>query len=162
MSTIQPLSGASALPVIETILGAVPPVVVAPSPADLHDRAAGWKALEERIAAWAPANGEPDERTDEDGYLLANSKTVAVALEIAARLAAAGVDVPLRCGQTANGGIHFEWRSGNCTERLTVNARGETELVKFEDSKLVSRKPIALILTARHADRRGYASRQPC
>lgn len=162
MSTNQPLSDANALPVIETILLAVPPVVLATSPVDSHDRAAGWKALEERIAAWLPANGAPEERTDEDGYLLPNSKAVAVALEIAARLGEAGVDVPLRCGQTANGGIDFEWRSGNRTERLTVNARGETELARFEDSRPVSRKPIAVAPAARHADRRGHASRQPC
>jgi hypothetical protein len=144
MSTNQPLSDPSALTVIETILGAVPPVAVAPLPADSQDRAAGWKGIEERIAASAPANGEQDERRDEDGYQLPNSKTVAVALQIAARLREAGVEVPMRSGQTANGGINFEWRSGNRTERLIVNARGETELAKFENSRLVSRKSVSL------------------
>ncbi|HET6879623.1 MAG TPA: hypothetical protein VFI31_05700 [Pirellulales bacterium] len=137
ISTNQPLSDPMALPVIETVLGTVPPDVLARSPADTESHTGGWKALEERIAAWAPAKGEPDERSDEDGYLLPNSKTVAVALEIAARLRKAGVDVPMRSGQTANGGINFEWRGGNCTERLTVNARGEAELTKFEESRLV-------------------------
>lgn len=119
--------------VIETNLGAEPP-----------EQAGGWKALEKRIAGSGPTNGEPEIRMDEDGYLLPNAKTVAVTLEIAARLREAGTGVPLRLGQTANGGINFEWRSGNRTERLTVNARGETELARFEDSKLVSRKPIRI------------------
>lgn len=142
MSTNQPL--ADALPVIETILHTVRTAAAGTLPANSQDRAEGWKALEARIAAWAPASGETDVRTDEDGYLLPNSKTVTVALEIAARLREAGVTVPLRSGETANGGINFEWRSGNRTERLTVNARGETELAKFEDSRLISRKPIPL------------------
>jgi hypothetical protein len=149
MSMNRPLSDPSALPVIEAILGSSPPIVLGRPAAGSPDRAEGWKALEERIAAWAPASGEPDVRTDEDGYLLPSSKTVAVALEIAARLREAGVAFPLRSGQTANGGINFEWRSGKRTERLTVDARGETELAKFEDSKLVSRTPISLGSTPR-------------
>lgn len=140
--TNQPL--ADALPVIETILHAGQPTAADIAPASSQDGAKGWKAIEEQVAAWAPPSGESDLRTDEDGYLLPNCKTITVALLIAARLREAGVTVPLRSGQTANGGINFEWRSGNRTERLTVNAEGETELAKFEDSRLVSRMPIAL------------------
>jgi hypothetical protein len=138
MATNQPLSDPSALPVLEAILGTAPTVALAGAAADARNQTGDWRALEERIAAWAPADGELDVRADEDGYRLPGSRTVAVALEIAARLREAGVGIPLRSGQTANGGINFEWRSGNRTERLTVNARGETELAKFEDSTLVS------------------------
>ena len=147
MATNQPLSDAGVLPVIETILAAAPPVVLASPVANAQNQSGNWRALEERIAAWAPANGAPDVRTDEDGYLLPSNRTVSTALQIAARLREAGVGVPLRSGQTANGGINFEWRSGNRTQRLTVNARGEMELAKFEDSKLVSRQPICFATT---------------
>lgn len=149
MAPNQPLSDPGALPFIETILGVAPPVVVASPAPDAQDQTGNWKALEERIAAWVPADGDPDVRTAEDGYLLPSHKTVAVSLQIAARLREAGVGIPLRLGETANGGINFEWRSGNCTQRLTVNARGETELAKFEDSKLVSRKPISFSIAQR-------------
>lgn len=147
MSTNQPL--ADALPVIENVLIRVPAVIAGAPQANTQNRVEGWNALEERIVAWAAARGEPDVRTDEDGYRLPNGKTVAVALEIVTRLREARVTLPLRSGQTANGGINFEWRSGNRTERLTVNAEGETELVKFENSRLVSRKPIAIGPTQR-------------
>lgn len=143
MATNQPLSESNPLPVIETILAEAPPVVLGNAAANAQGQVVRWKAIEERIAAWAPAAGEPDARTDEDGYLLPDRKTIAVALAVASRLREAGVDVPMRSGQTANGGINFEWRSGNRTERLTVNARGETELAKFEDSTLISRTPIS-------------------
>lgn len=145
MSTNQPLSDPNVLPVIETVLGAAPPVVLAATTPKAQGQVDEWKALEERIAGWAPASGEPDKRTDEDGYVLPGNRTIAVAVEIAARLREAGVSVPLRVGQSANGGINFEWRSGSRTERLTLNARSETEIVGFEDSKLVSRKPISFV-----------------
>lgn len=142
----QSISNLNALPVIETILGASPSIVVTRPAEGLPDQDESWKALEERIRAWAPASGEPDVQKDEDGYLLPSSRTRAVALEIVARLRDAGVAIPMRLGQTANGGINFEWRCGASTERLTVNARGEAELAKFENSKLISRTPIALAI----------------
>lgn len=134
----QSISSLSALPVIEAILDASSPLVIAHRAADSPDQDGNWKALEERIRAWAPASGEPDVRKDEDGYLLPGSKTTAVALEIVSRLRGAGVAIPMRSGQTANGGINFEWRCGASTERLTVNARGEADLTKFENSKLIA------------------------
>ena len=143
MSTKQPLSDSNLLPVIESVLGAMPRVVVAHRPHDAQGGIQPWKAIEERIASWAAASTEPNVRFDEDGYMLPNSASVAAALQIAARLREGSVRVPLRLGQTANGGINFEWRSGNCTERLTIDAEGKAELVKFEDSKLVSRMAIA-------------------
>lgn len=48
-----------------------------------------WRRLEGSGTAHRPlgtGKGEPENRTDEDGYLLPSAKTVAVALEIAARL----------------------------------------------------------------------------
>lgn len=144
MSTNQALSDTGAFPIIETILCDVPTGVVARPPAVSDERTKGWKASEERIAAWAPTSGEPDVRKDEDGYLLPSNQSVAVALEIATRLREAGAAVPLRLTTTANGGVSFEWRSGNRTERLIVNARGETELMMFENAKLISRKALSL------------------
>lgn len=145
MPTNQPLSDSHLVPVIETVLAAAPPVVLghsAPKPvANTQD----WKALEDRIAALGPKDGDPEKRTDDDGYLLPNRTTIAVSLQIAARLRENGICVPLRLGQTANGGIKFEWRAGNRTERLTVDAHGETELAQFEDSRLVVRKPVHFV-----------------
>lgn len=140
----QSLATSNGLPVIEAILGASPPIVAVYSAVGSAQQALDWKTLEDQVAAWAPAAGEPDVRTDEDGYLLPSAKTAAVALRIVARLREAGVAVPLRSGQTANGGINFEWRSGTSTERLTVNAQAEAELAKFENSTLVSRTPVHL------------------
>lgn len=133
------LSNLNALPVIETVLGAAPPTAGVRPAKVSSGEAEGWQAIERRIIAWAPASGEPDVRMDEDGYLLPSGKAAAAALTIVARLREAGVAIPLRSGQTANGGVNFEWRHGTSTERLTVNARGEAELAKFENSKLVSR-----------------------
>jgi len=144
MSTSQPLSDPAPLPLIESVLGASPEVVLTRPTQDADEQIIAWKAHEERLAAWTPASGEPDVRADEDGYVLPGHKTVAVALQIAARLREAGVCAPFRTGQTANGGINFEWRSGNRTQRLTVNSRGETELARFEDSNLIFREPVSL------------------
>ncbi|HEX5446779.1 MAG TPA: hypothetical protein VFW87_23375 [Pirellulales bacterium] len=149
MPTNPSMSEAGALPVIEIILSRTPPAVVAHGATDAQSRLDGWKDLEGQISGWALAGGEADSQTDEDGYRLPGSKAVARALEIAARLRESGVAAPQRSGQTANGGINFEWRCGNRTERLTVNARGETELARFEDSKLVSRKPISFDVAQR-------------
>jgi hypothetical protein len=143
VSTNQPLSDPSALPVIETVLATVPPIAPTSSMRGAQHESVQWKSLEERIAAWAPANDEPDLRTDEDGYLLPSGKTVAVALQVAARLREAGVTIPLRLVQDAIGGIDFEWRSENRAETLTVNSRGQMELMTFEDSKLTCRKMIS-------------------
>lgn len=145
MSTNQPLSDAHLVLVIETVLAAPPPIVLGHLPPKPVTNSEDWKALEDRIAALGPTDGDPEQRTDDDGYLLPNRTTVAVALQIAARLRDSGIDTPLRLGQTANGGIKFEWRSGNRTERLTVDANGETELTQFEDSRLVLRKPVAFV-----------------
>lgn len=140
----QSLATSNGLPVIEAILCASPPIMAVYPAVGSAQQALDWKTLEDQVAAWAPAAGEPDVRTDEDGYLLPSAKTAAVALRIVARLREAGVAVPLRSGQTANGGINLEWRRGQSTERLTVNTRGEAELAMFESSKLVSWMPIAL------------------
>ncbi|HEX7375633.1 MAG TPA: hypothetical protein VF278_00905 [Pirellulales bacterium] len=140
----QSLSNLNALPVIETVLSAAPPTAGVRPAIDSSGEAEGWQAIERQIIAWAPASGEPDARLDEDGYLLPSGKAAAAALKIVARLREAGVAIPLRSGQTANGGVNFEWRRGTSTERLTVNARGEAELAKFKNSKLVSRTSVTL------------------
>lgn len=81
MATNQPLSDPSALPVIETILGTAPTIALAGTVADARNQTGDWRALEERIAAWMPADGEPDVRIDDDGYRLPGSRAAAVALE---------------------------------------------------------------------------------
>lgn len=86
---------------------------------------------------------------DEDGYILPTQNTVALALNIAARLYSGGVTVPGSVVQDGNGGVDFEWRSGNRAQTLSVNSRGETELIEFENSKLVSRKPISFAAAQR-------------
>ena len=132
------------LPAIETVLVSVPAVVLAKSERDAEGQAEKWKSMEERIAGWAPATGEPDDRTDEDGYRLPERKTVALALQIATRLREGGVTCPEWVVQDGNGGVDFEWRSGNRAETLSINARGETELMEFENSQLIVRKPVCL------------------
>lgn len=143
MAANQPLSHLNGLPVIENVLAATPPLVLARPEVTAPDQADEWKALEDRIAAWAPANGEPDARTDEDGYLLPSGITVALALQIAARLRESGVVAPVWLVQDGNGGIDFEWKNGDRAETLSINALGETELLEFENSKLIGRKPIS-------------------
>lgn len=140
----QPTSQLNSLPTIETVLvGARPPVAVnADRGAD--DQVGKWKPIEDRIAAWAPAEGEPDERTDEDGYRLPTRKAVALAFQIVVRLREGGVTCPEWIVQDGNGGIDFEWRGDNRAETLNMNAHGKLELMKFENSKLIMRRPVSL------------------
>jgi hypothetical protein len=143
MAANQPSSPANGLPVIETVLAATQSLVLTPPTASAPGQTDEWKELEDRIAAWAPANGEPDARTDEDGYLLPNREAIALALQIAARLRAGGIAIPIWVVQDGNGGIDFEWKSGDRVETLSVNALGETELLEFENSKLICRRPVS-------------------
>ncbi|HQU42374.1 MAG TPA: hypothetical protein PK867_06155 [Pirellulales bacterium] len=143
MATNQPFSHLNGLPVIESVLTAAPPVVLARPTSSASDQADKWRGGDERIAGWAPASGEPEARTDEDGYLPPSGRAVAAAQEIAARLREGGVSVPVWLVQDGNGGIDFEWRSGDRAETLSVNALGETEIIEFENSKLIGRKPIS-------------------
>jgi hypothetical protein len=139
----QALSHMNGLPAIETVLVGAPTVVLGKPRRDADGQADKWKSTEERITGWAPASGELDDRTDEDGYRLPGFKTIALALEIAARLRDGGVTCPEWVVQDGNGGIDFEWRSGDRAETLSINARGETELMEFENSKLIVRKPVS-------------------
>lgn len=143
MSTNQPLSDSQFVPVIESVLGAAPPVAIGSTTSHAQVQADGWRAIEERIAGWVPGRADPSPLIDADGYLLPSSETVALALQIAARLREAGVSVPSWLVQDGNGGIDFEWRSNGRAETLTVNSRSEIELMRFENSKLVGRKLIA-------------------
>lgn len=142
----QPASQVNSLPTIETVLvGARPPL--AASAGRVADAQVGkWRSIEGRIAAWAPTEGEPDERIDEDGYRLPSRKAVALALEIVVRLRDGGVTCPEWVVQDGNGGIDFEWRGGNRAETLSMNADGEIELMRFENSKLIMRRPVSLVL----------------
>lgn len=142
----QPASQVNSLPTIETVLvGARPPL--AASAGRVDDAQVGkWRSIEGRIAAWAPTEGETDERVDEDGYRLPSRKAVALAIEIVVRLRDGGVTCPEWVVQDSNGGIDFEWRSGNRAETLSMNADGEIELMRFENSKLIVRRPVSLAL----------------
>lgn len=128
---------------IETVLVDAPPAALANPRRDAGTQAGKWKSTEDRIAEWVPAADEPDERTDEEGYRPPGRKTVALALKIATRLREGGVASPEWVVQDGDGGIDFEWRSGNRAETLSINARGETELMEFENSKLIVRKPVS-------------------
>jgi hypothetical protein len=143
MATNQPLSHLDSLPVIETVLKGALPVILAERPRNADEQANQWKSLRERIAAWAPADSEPDERIDEDGYRMPARGTVSLALQIVARLGEGWVTAPGWVVQDGNGGIDFEWKDGDRAETLSINAQGQMELMKFERSKLVSRKPIS-------------------
>lgn len=74
---------------------------------------------------------------------LPTRETIALALQIAARLCEGGVTCPEWVVQDGNGGIDFEWRSGERAETLSVSALGETELMEFESSKLIARKAVS-------------------
>ncbi|MGH7137891.1 MAG: hypothetical protein ACREHD_19245 [Pirellulales bacterium] len=132
------------LSMIETLLDGAPPVVLASPRRDADDQVGKWKSIEDRIAGWAPKQDEPDERIDEDGYRLPTRKAAALALQVTARLLEGGITCPEWVVQDGNGGIDFEWRSGNRAETLGINARGEAELMEFENSKLIARKPVSL------------------
>jgi hypothetical protein len=149
MSANQPISDPGEFTVIENVLAAVPrPASVSPAGdgSDRHhtDMGAEWRALEDRIASWRPATAEPNIQTDEDGYVLPSSGTIELALQVAMRLREAGVGVPMWLAPGASGDIDFEWRGDNRAETITVNARSEIELMRFEGSKLVCRKAISL------------------
>lgn len=141
MSTNQPLSNLSALPVLEAVLGAPPSIVGARQDQSTDEHAEAWKVLEARIAGWAPPSGDQDIRSDEDGYLLPSERAVAVALQIAARLRESGVRGPDWLVQDGDGGIDFEWKNDNRAETLRIDSRGDTELIQFDHSKLLSRRP---------------------
>lgn len=149
MATNQSISPLNGLPMLETVLVGTPPVALASPRRDADDQALKWKSVEERIAAWAPATCEPDERVDEDGYRLPGRNAVALALEIAARLCTGGATSPQWVVSDGNGGIDFEWRDGDRAETLSINARCEMELMEFENSKLVARRPASLVPPAR-------------
>lgn len=142
----QPASQVNSLPTIETVLvGARPPLPA--SAGRVADAQIGkWRSVEGRIAAWAPTEGEPDERIDEDGYRLPSRKAVALALEIVVRLRDGGATCPECVVQDGDGGIDFEWRGGNRAETRSMNAHGEIELMNFENSKLIVRRPVSLAL----------------
>ena len=126
------------------MLGAVPPLVLgSASEGPQHDRAK-WNVFEQHISGWEPAIGESEDRTDEDGYILPNRRTIALARQILARLRDAGASAPLRVVQDGCGGIDFEWTSGNCAETLAVHAQGDAEFMSFDGTKLKSRKPISI------------------
>lgn len=149
MATNQPVSQLNGLPMLETVLVGTPPIVLTSPQRAADDQARKWASVEEHIAAWTPATGEPDERTDADGYRLPARKAVRLALEIAARLCQGGVTSPEWVASDGNGGIDFEWRSGDHAETLSINARGEMELMEFGNSKLIARKPATFAPPAR-------------
>lgn len=136
MSMNQPMFDPGAAPLIEAVLGAVPPVVLPRPDRGAKDQIDAWNEVQARIAAWTPTASEPDVRYDEDGYRLPSGKAVAIALQIATRLREGGVGVPSWLVQDGNGGIDFEWKSANRTETLNVDSSGEAELKQFEDSRL--------------------------
>lgn len=145
MATNQPVTHLNVLPVVETLMIGTAPIVVANPRGDADGQTAKWNSFIDRIAGWAPAAGEPDVRTDEEGYRLPGRKTVALAMEIAARLLEGGVCPPDWVVQDGDGGIHFEWCGGGRAETLNINARGDTELMEFEHSKLIARKLVSFV-----------------
>jgi hypothetical protein len=98
-----------------------------------------WDAVQNTLIDLAPKHDDPQDRIDEDGYMLPTGQAIASASKLAAQLRRRGEMAPRRVIQDAVGGIVLEWRSGKAVERLTVNRRGDMEVAIFRDSELAYR-----------------------
>lgn len=104
-----------------------------------------WDAVVNQLIDLAPKHDDPEERIDEDGYLLPGAQALASASRVVALLRSEGQGAPSAIVQDGLGGLVFEWTSGRQIERLIISSRGEMEVVVFHDSQLVFRKPASIV-----------------
>ncbi|HVA48907.1 MAG TPA: hypothetical protein VNH11_21250 [Pirellulales bacterium] len=102
-----------------------------------------WDDVQDQLIDLGPKHSDPEERLDEDGYMLPSGQAIASASNLARQLRKNGAVAPTHVIQDAIGGVVFEWKSGQCVDRLTVNRRGEMEVVGFRNSALVYRAYLA-------------------
>ena len=142
MSTVDALTLSS--PTINAaVTSAAPPETLASSAAEWFIEE--WDAVQDQLIDLCPRHDDPQDRIDEDGYMLPSGRAIASASRVAGLLRTVGQSAPSAVIQDAIGGIIFEWTSGPCVERLIINRRGEMEVVVFRNSQLVFRKPASIM-----------------
>jgi hypothetical protein len=142
MSTVEAI-GLSSPAINAAKTGAAPPQSLATSAAEWLVEE--WDAVLDQLIDLAPKHNDPEERLDDDGYILPSGQAIVSASDVAARLRSEGETAPSAVIQDAVGGIVFEWASGQIVERLVINRRGEMELVVFRNSQMMFRRPVSIV-----------------
>jgi hypothetical protein len=109
------------------------------SSAQVKERATAWqRVVDEKLIEW----GRHPSQFDDDGIKPPNSVVLANACEFACFCRDNDIDPPLRVAPDGSGGVVFEWRAAPLYFTVEVNASGSAQLLVFENSKLLNRKPI--------------------
>jgi hypothetical protein len=100
---------------------------------------AAWqKILDRTLIAWSR---DPRELED-DGLRAPTSEILALAGEFAMFCQRQGMAAPLRVVPDGAGGIAFEWKMAPSFVTVEIHADGRMEMMRFHNSKLVSRELI--------------------
>jgi hypothetical protein len=106
---------------------------------DANHGARLWQQLiDEQQIEW----GRHREQFDEAGVKPPTAEALARACEFAMYCRDRQTDPPLRAAPDGSGGITFEWQADPAFQTVEINDLGKTEMLSFENSKLMLRLPI--------------------
>ena len=105
----------------------------------VRESTSAWqRVIDDKLIEWGRHPGQ----LEDDGIKPPTPLVLAKACEFATFCRDRDIDSPLRVSPDGSGGVVFEWRADPLYFSVEVNACGNTELLVFENSKLLNRNPI--------------------